>query len=188
MFSHHFSAMQKREDYVCKQPLVVFSVQSLLQWLTGAGTAQSLKSQLLIITAVGYYKPVKSIPVTADACTTTREPWTSRTKDGGFDFSFPYPDGRKTPQQLDLFLSSSIGTGLAACYLVRNSGQVVIQLALALVEEAVIFCSQGLGLLSFVYIPLCPMSELSWTVQLLSIQQVHSNTYGSFIGEGLPFL
>jgi hypothetical protein len=30
----------------------------------------ALKSQLLIITAVGYYKLVKSIHVTADACTT----------------------------------------------------------------------------------------------------------------------
>jgi hypothetical protein len=30
----------------------------------------ALKSQLLIITADGYYKLVKSIPLTADACTT----------------------------------------------------------------------------------------------------------------------
>jgi hypothetical protein len=96
-----------------------------------------LKSQLLIITAVGYYKLIKDIPVTADPCN----------KGGRLGFSVPYPDERKNPRQLNIFLSYSIGTGLAARDLIRNGGQVVILLVLALVEEAVIFCSQGLGLL-----------------------------------------
>ncbi len=128
MFSYHFSAKQKREGYVCKQPLVVFSVQSLFQWLTwvmrSSGNCPiALKSQLLIITAVGYYKLVKSIPLTADACTTPREPWTTRTKNWRLGFSVPYPDERKNPQQLHASLSSSFGTGLAAWDLVRNGWQ-----------------------------------------------------------------
>jgi hypothetical protein len=96
----------------------------------------ALKSQLLIITAVVYYKLVKSIPVTADACTTPPRTLNIENERWRFGFfSVPYPDERKTPRQLDLFLSSFIGTGPAAWFLIRNRGQVVILLVLALVED-----------------------------------------------------
>ncbi len=143
MFCRHFSAMQKREDYVCKQPCRLFcSVTFPMTYWSNAqhhgsllvvATAQSLKSQLLIITAVGYYKRVKSIPVTADACTTTREPRTTRTKDGGLDFLSHILTSEKIHGNC-MFLCLLL-SGRARCMdLIRNGGQVVILLLLSLVD------------------------------------------------------